>query len=898
MNIYEGVLKFGGTWRTYQQRVLDHTQEYLNDGKVHIAAAPGSGKTTLGIELFRRLGEPCLILSPSITIRQQWIARIKEGFLLEGNRVEDWCSNNIQKPKAVTAITYQALHSCMKHYMGVLKDEGEEGNEGEQSEEELVDYREFDIYQAIREAKIGTICLDEAHHLRSEWWKALEEFLKKVPQMKIISLTATPPYDSTPAQWKRYIDMCGPIDEEIFTPELVKEGSLCPHQDYVYFNWPTKEETLAAETYLRKTSQVMEEIKEDRDFVQMIAAHRGILSPMEYSEKFLDDPQYFSSILIFLQEMGVPFSPYLKELLGTKGKLPKLDNTWMEVLLQGFLYEDTEAYPCDKVYREQIIEKLKEAGCIRRKKVCLAQNEEITKLLVKSAGKLKSIGEIARSEQEGLGENLRLLILCDFIKKEMLSYIGNEEKEIKEIGAVPIFEYLRRQRIPGLRLGVLSGSVVIVPSDTEEELKELLIQYGCEGTLSALGDTGYSKASIRGNGHHMVAVITELFTRGRMNALVGTKSLLGEGWDSPCINSLILATYVGSFMLSNQMRGRAIRVFKGEPDKTSNIWHLACILPQKKGKAKGSDLSGDYETLVRRFDAFLGISYQEAVIESGIGRLGLGDKLDSKGAIEKVNGRMLKRARDRDGLRAAWEQSLKVIHGDMAVEEVQEIEKDKAEIGYLFANAVACEIVSVIGTVLFFCCRVFLEAGTSVRSVPAVLAGVGFLLCAIGALRYGYRIVSLMTPQKRVKKTAEGILAALIQIGKIEDPEHCRVAVEESDVLVGAYLKGGSTRDKTLFAACLSELWGVIDNPRYLLMRKRGKERAQESYAVPEIFGKHREEADIFASCMRKVLGSYVAVYTRTPEGRKLLLKARTRSFVNKNDQLLTGKKQVKGKYE
>ena len=53
----------------------------------------------------------------------------------------------------------------------------------------------------------------------------------------------------------------------------------------------------------------------------------------------------------------------------------------------------------------------------------------------------------------------------------------------------------------------------------------------------------------------MVAVVTELFEEGRINALVGTKSLLGEGWDAPCINSLILATYVGSFMLSNQMRG-------------------------------------------------------------------------------------------------------------------------------------------------------------------------------------------------------------------------------------------------------------------------------------------------------------------------------------------------------
>lgn len=42
--------------------------------------------------------------------------------------------------------------------------------------------------------------------------------------------------------WTRYIDMCGEIDEEITVPELVKEGSLCPHQDYVYFNYPTNEE--------------------------------------------------------------------------------------------------------------------------------------------------------------------------------------------------------------------------------------------------------------------------------------------------------------------------------------------------------------------------------------------------------------------------------------------------------------------------------------------------------------------------------------------------------------------------------------------------------------------------------------------------------------------------------
>ena len=36
---------------------------------------------------------------------------------------------------------------------------------------------------------------------RQEWWKALEEFKKQVNNLKIIALTATPPYDSTPAMW-------------------------------------------------------------------------------------------------------------------------------------------------------------------------------------------------------------------------------------------------------------------------------------------------------------------------------------------------------------------------------------------------------------------------------------------------------------------------------------------------------------------------------------------------------------------------------------------------------------------------------------------------------------------------------------------------------------------------
>ena len=50
-----------------------------------------------------------------------------------------------------------------------------------------------------------------------------------------------------------------------------------------------------------------------------------------------------------------------------------------------------------------------------------------------------------------------------------------------------------------------------------------------------------------------------------------------RGWDSPCVNTLIIASVVGSFMLSNQMRGRALRIDKNNPNKTSNIWHLVSL---------------------------------------------------------------------------------------------------------------------------------------------------------------------------------------------------------------------------------------------------------------------------------------------------------------------------------
>ena len=363
---YEGILEFHGTWRSYQARVLQNVSRYLSDDKIHIVAAPGSGKTTLGIELIKRLNANTLILAPSITIREQWAARIQEAFLCDGYSLEDYVSLSLKQPKAITVATYQALHSAMTRFCGTETP----GEDTAPTDSEEVDYSDFDLVRTMKNANIELLCLDECHHLRSEWWKSLEAFQSQLSSLRTISLTATPPYDSTPAMWTRYMNMCGDIDEEITIPELVKEGSLCPHQDYVYFNYPTTAETKEIQNFEERSSQMLQSLMQDSQLLTVIETHKGLNGQIS-DDLLLDDPEYLEAILIYLQSKNAAFPARLQRLLGTK-KLPAMDVEWMERLLQGFLYDDSDSYLCDKVYREMLIDQLKSQGLIEKKKVkCL-----------------------------------------------------------------------------------------------------------------------------------------------------------------------------------------------------------------------------------------------------------------------------------------------------------------------------------------------------------------------------------------------------------------------------------------------------------------------------------------------------------------------------------------------
>jgi len=51
------------------------------------------------------------------------------------------------------------------------------------------------VVRTLRAAGIGTIVVDEAHHLRREWWTSLQRLRDRLSDATLVALTATPPLD-------------------------------------------------------------------------------------------------------------------------------------------------------------------------------------------------------------------------------------------------------------------------------------------------------------------------------------------------------------------------------------------------------------------------------------------------------------------------------------------------------------------------------------------------------------------------------------------------------------------------------------------------------------------------------------------------------------------------------
>ena len=91
-------------------------------------------------------------------------------------------------------------------------------------------------------------------------------------------------------------------------------------------------------------------------------------------------------------------------------------------------------------------------------------------------------------------------------------------------------------------------------------------------------------------------------------------------------------------------------------------------------------------------------------------------------------------------------------------------------------------------------------------------------------------------------------------------------------------LKGANNFEEAFFLKTLTELLEPVNSPRYILVNtsflKKGF-NIEKFYPVPDVFGKNKDDATLFYKHWIRYMGMSKLIFTRQPEGRRILLKAR-----------------------
>ena len=819
-------LNFNGQWRSYQKRVLEELECHLNDKKLNVVAAPGAGKTTLGIEVLKRLDKPALILAPTITIKEQWAQRIEEYFL-QKDADTSFISTSIKNVRKITIITYQALHSLSRKK------------------------EEYAIFlESLKNNKIATLLLDESHHLRTEWYKVLCDLTKYLDSKNFtsVALTGTPPYDVPLNEWNNYHNLCGPVDAEISIPELVKNKNLCPHQDLIYFSDLDDSEQIQIFDFEKNRDEFFNYLKTSADFIASIKTSDFCVDFANNEELLYLDTQFTLALLSYLlyeDEMSKE-AYYIAEFLGIEvDNAPKFSYVVAEVLFNGVLGQFAKHFGGNIL---NVKAKLKELKLLENTRNVNFTGKELFKnVYSRSVSKIDSINKITKLEYSILKENLREVVLLDYIGKG--DSLG--------LNIYSVFSNLENIDID---LGILTGTLIVIPKKAKAALYEILSRKSVDvnNVLTTDFNDKYLRVEIYGN-VNIVNEVTELFNQGYIKVLIGTQALLGEGWDAPCVNTLIIASTIGSFMSSNQMRGRALRVDKENPDKTSDIWHLVTFSQY--------DSNADLDTITRRFNTFEGVSYFDNKIQNGIGRLGLGELSD----IKNLNQIMFERAKNRNSLNTKWNQVFEksVITEENKIHQVYDIvEVQNSSVPVVVCKSAQSKLKN------FFNQKIKNRYIQIIREEHLVLA------CAL-----------------------QNTLKTFGYINSFDSK--ISLTIDESNYSVSVTLMDCTNYERNVFVKAYNEIFTPSEKYRYIMkktsdyswaIQKQKKFfkifnfvfsfskqkytlpesifKANSYYLVPEILGTKKQQAESFVNCLGLNFGYFDLIYTRKYEGRAELLKA------------------------
>lgn len=543
----------------------------------------------------------------------------------------------------------------------------------------------------LKSREVGLIIFDECHHLMGHWGRVLADAHDFLEQPVIIGLTATPPDEKGKLQEDidRYHDFFGPIDYEVPIPAVVKDGYLAPYQDLAYFVRPTTDEL----TYIANTDdqlqQIMETLCSEKEalpdsseaepedtstseperaeplpiwlftLLQNLDLPSGKVDDWATFER--RDPTLADAARLFLQQRSIELPSHVPplEVADIDEEIPRL-NYWGPVLDRYIRHRLRRSpSPEDQELASRVVEQLRLLGFQITETGSQPCASPVGRVIAYSRSKIQALVPVLRAEIQNLGKTIRAVVIADFEKTSATSAEVKHLLDEEAGGAIAAFkELVRDPETDTLNPVLLTGSSVLVDDDIGELLQKTAEQWLAERqidvTLSLQPYDGFHV--LNGSGSQWsprvyVEMITDLFQQGLTCCLVGTRGLLGEGWDANKINVLIDLTTVTTSMTVNQLRGRSFRLDPDVPDKVANNWDVVCIAPEF---TKGLD---DYERFIKKHKRLFGVT-DDGLIEKGVGHVHAAfteiKPEGLEGSVQLLNSDMLTRASKRSDSRALW----------------------------------------------------------------------------------------------------------------------------------------------------------------------------------------------------------------------------------------------------
>jgi superfamily II DNA or RNA helicase len=915
-------MRFKLPLRRYQRLALEAFERHRADvGKrSYLVLPPGAGKTVLGLEVARQLGKRTLCLCPNTSVQTQWLAQWS-GF--EPAKVAMGSDPALSNP--FTALTYQSLCSLDSDHADVEEPALDRARalltQGGSSEDllGLLHRNGRAIVERARETGPITLVLDECHHLLELWGylvRAVIEYLG--PETFVVGLTATPPDQLSGREAALYESIFGQADFSVPTPAVVKEGDLAPYQELAYFVQPLEHEARYIASEQERFQAFVSRLL-DPDFascslvdwlrrrvVERRAAGGATVSWASFEREHAAVAQ---AALRFLNQykLELPRGARLSE----RFRQPMAAEDWVALVEDfslGFLRTSTDARDHDQAWNE-IRAGLPSLGYTLTVRGVRSSVTPVDRVLALSGSKAVAGTEILRVEYAALGQQMRALVLCDFERAStegggampgvLDPQAGSALLVLRTLLSDPGCAELKPMLVTARTVACSRATASVLADWIGQQLPELR-----EALAQQSQSSGARDELVLMDPEHpawrprtYVPLLTRAFEDGQVQCLIGTRALLGEGWDAHRTNVLIDLTAAATTVAVHQMRGRTLRLDPTLPRKVGDNWDVVCVTPDHP---KGAN---DYARFVRKHDHYFAPTV-EGEIESGVSHVH--HVLSPFGppnseAFGQVNSSMTERVQDREGAYTRW--AVGTPYENLQIETVR----------LRFGKALGLPGTAIlrhadtpsgsplrrhllgIATATVGAATAGLLGGISVAFDPLLLAAAGAATAVVvGVGISGSALKSSLAqlgPSDALEDLAAAVADALQATGGLRGGD-VRVMLQD-DGFYRCYLNGATREESALFADSLDELLAPLASPRYIIPRyiapdaprtpygayalvldwsTRGRVSNRVVYhAVPNYLGANKSRVEAFEAAWQRRVSPGRALYYQDPRAAAIL---------------------------